>query len=92
MDRIKQASLALLLFLVIAPGQADLLESLIDAFIEIAGKSEFKVEKRGQYVGVTKWSIPTQFNVIGATSVDLAKEVEAQMARLAQSYRISTSS
>src|SRR5688572_15979938 len=80
----RKASLALLLFLVIAPGQADSLDQLTDAFIEIAGKSEFKVEKRGQYVGITKWSIPIKFNVVGATSVDLVKEVEAQMARLAQ--------
>ena len=86
MHRIQRASLTLLLLLLVASSRAhaESVDQLVDAFVEIADKAEFKVEKRGRLAGITKWASPIEYNVVGATSPELVREVETQMARLAQ--------
>jgi len=86
MPRIRRAGLALLLSLGVIPAtaRAESADELTDAFVEIVDKSELAFEKSVRVVGVTKWSISIKFNVIGATSANMIREVEAHMRRLAQ--------
>jgi hypothetical protein len=75
--------LSLLLACAPVPVQASLLDQLVDAFIEMTDKTEYK-EGGERPRGVIKWSIPIEFNVIGATSAEAIKDVEAHMHRLSQ--------
>lgn len=77
--------IAISLFLLLGfpwPTQSAPLDQLVDAFVEIVDKPEFKVERRGTLAGITKWASPIEFAVVGASSPDLIREVEVQMERL----------
>ena len=81
-----RASLTTLLVLVSVPSPplAQNIDQLVDAFVEITDKTEYKFERQGVRLnGVTKWSIPIRFNVIGAPSLNVVEVVEAHMKRLA---------
>ncbi|MEK7993727.1 MAG: DUF2927 domain-containing protein [Planctomycetota bacterium] len=86
MHRIQRASLTLLLLLLVASSRAhaESVDQLVDAFVEITDKAELKVEKHGRLAGITKWTSPIEYSVVGATSPKLVREVETQMAHLAQ--------
>ena len=66
-----------------SPAPAQTLDELLNAFVEITDNSEYKSEKSVRVVGVTKWAIPIEFNIVGASSPELIGQVEMHMKRLA---------
>ncbi|MDP1751830.1 MAG: hypothetical protein Q8L22_20460, partial [Reyranella sp.] len=81
-----RASLAFLLVLIMAPSlaHAELVDRLVDAFVKITESPEIVPAERLRRSGIVKWTVPIEFNVVGAPSSELSREVEAHMARLAQ--------
>jgi len=73
-----------LLWVSTSHARTESLDDLVNAFVEIVDRAEYKVEKSGRVIGATKWIRPIKFNVIGATSEELIGEAESHMKLLAQ--------
>jgi hypothetical protein len=86
MNKTRRTALAVLLLLgcTSSPAHAGLLDQLVDAFVAITDTAEFQTIKSQRLSGVTKWSIPIEYNVIGATSQEAVKGADSHMQQLAQ--------
>jgi hypothetical protein len=85
MGPIRRASLVLLLLTGAVPmaTRAASVDQLVDAFMRIVDSTEFRFDKTVRLEGATKWTIPIEYNVVGAIAAANVAEVDAQMARLA---------